>query len=285
MGRQAIDVGPPPPIRHHPFKCSSRANFLPPTYRCCSPHDKTAASCRSVTWPAPVPASCHGVTWPAPASCLCLLPQCYMACTGLLYEDPFHAHVLVQFAKDMLRAAASVRDPHSGGSVRIRVGIHCGRVMSGIVGRRGSRYCLFGDTVGGGRRGSRYCLFGDTVGGGGRGSCWVAGGRGGRPLLHARLPPACLPVSRSPSLPPGLLTRGLPPFPHASTQGNAASLCPSLLSFLTFAPSLPPPLSAPQVNTASRMESTGQPGAIQVRGGPGGYAGQGGHSQAHAGML
>lgn len=70
--------------------------------------------------------------------------DCYMACTGLLVETDDHAHQLVEFGKAMLQAAATVRNP-LGGSVQVRVGIHSGRVMSGIVGAIRARYCLFGE--------------------------------------------------------------------------------------------------------------------------------------------
>ena len=50
---------------------------------------------------------------------------------------------LLAFAKAMSAAAANVIDP-LGSRVQMRLGIHTGSVMSGVVGRKCPRFCLFG---------------------------------------------------------------------------------------------------------------------------------------------
>ncbi|KAJ9526710.1 hypothetical protein QJQ45_017824, partial [Haematococcus lacustris] len=70
-----------------------------------------------------------------------------MVATGLMRKDPDHAATAVRFAMLMRSAAHKVSLPTTAQPVQIRIGIHSGRAMSGIVGKLRRRFCLFGDTV------------------------------------------------------------------------------------------------------------------------------------------
>ncbi|KAL6764591.1 nucleotide cyclase [Haematococcus lacustris] len=54
---------------------------------------------------------------------------------------------VMAFAKDMMAASKLVRTPHNGQPVVIRIGLHTGNCVSGLIGQKIPKFAVFGDTM------------------------------------------------------------------------------------------------------------------------------------------
>jgi class 3 adenylate cyclase len=70
----------------------------------------------------------------------------YMLAAGVPEEQNNHCAVVADCALDMLSAAKHFSDP-GGTQIRIRIGIHTGPAIAGVIGDHKFSYDLWGDTV------------------------------------------------------------------------------------------------------------------------------------------
>jgi class 3 adenylate cyclase len=70
----------------------------------------------------------------------------YMVAAGIPESHPLHAHSLAEFALEM-KAIVSKFKLSSGSRLAVRIGIHSGPVVAGVIGKKKFSYDLWGDTV------------------------------------------------------------------------------------------------------------------------------------------
>jgi len=71
----------------------------------------------------------------------------YMAVAGVPEIQPDHAERAAAMALDMLDAAKSFQGITTGKPISLRIGLHSGSVVAGIIGKKKFAYDLWGDAV------------------------------------------------------------------------------------------------------------------------------------------
>ena len=70
----------------------------------------------------------------------------YMIVAGLPRPREDHAEVLAKMSFDLLKIASEYKD-HEGNPIRLRIGLHSGSAISGVIGKLKLAFDIWGDTV------------------------------------------------------------------------------------------------------------------------------------------
>ncbi|WP_019431190.1 adenylate/guanylate cyclase domain-containing protein [Limnohabitans sp. Rim47] len=72
--------------------------------------------------------------------------DCYMLAGGVPEPMDDHAHAVIDAAVEFCTALEEMRE-RTGGALRMRIGVHSGPIVAGVIGLRKFTYDLWGDTV------------------------------------------------------------------------------------------------------------------------------------------
>eukprot|EP01113_Clastostelium_recurvatum_P032591 TRINITY_DN4208_c0_g2_i1.p1 TRINITY_DN4208_c0_g2~~TRINITY_DN4208_c0_g2_i1.p1 ORF type:complete len:791 (+),score=132.63 TRINITY_DN4208_c0_g2_i1:32-2374(+) len=75
--------------------------------------------------------------------------DCYMVAAGMTSHLEDHADVIVEFAEEMLRSLDSIKSglPEVFQKLAVRIGVHTGPIIAGVIGLNKFQYDVWGDTV------------------------------------------------------------------------------------------------------------------------------------------
>jgi class 3 adenylate cyclase len=75
--------------------------------------------------------------------------DCYMAAAGLPLQNPTHAQTMARFGLQMLSVLGkgALVNPANGEPIKVRVGIHSGPCVAGVIGHKKFAYDIWGDAV------------------------------------------------------------------------------------------------------------------------------------------